>query len=84
MSGPEDASKESPYSKKYRIIFIDMREKFNEFKRSGDGHSLPDEKVIAKRDQTIVELKIWIKKPNFMKMHSDVKLIPMLWNAMEC
>ena len=48
MSGPEDASKESPYSKKYRIIFIDMREKFNEFKRSGDGHSLLNEKVIAK------------------------------------
>ena len=60
--------------RKYRLLYEDMRARFNELKKDCDNQLLEHEKSIAEKDKTILELKTRLQKkdentvPKVMKM----------------
>ena len=63
--------------RKYRLLYEDMRARFNELKKSCDDQIIAHEKSIAEKDETIQELKSMLQKqdensvPKFMKMNNN-------------
>ena len=65
--------------RKFRLLYEDMRARFNELKKSCDDQALAHEKSIAEKDKTILDLQTRLQKqdenttPKVMKMkNSDI------------
>ena len=70
-TGANDAHPESPNSRKYRVLFEDMRSRFNELRKSTNEQTIAHEKLVAEKDDTIRQLEARADKPCVMKMNND-------------
>ena len=70
-NGSKDASPESSNNRNFRVMFEDMRARFNELKNDCHAQKIAHEKTLAERDETIMEMKKLIAKPCVMKMCNE-------------
>jgi hypothetical protein len=71
-SDAKDATPESPGNgRKYRIMYEDMRARFNELRKSCNEQTIEHEKSIAEKDETIKELNTRILKPYVAKLSNE-------------
>ena len=75
-SAPDDAPPLTPNARKYRIMFEDMRQRFNELQKTCDDKAAAHEKLIEEKNATIDELNNRLAKhaesqPYVMKMCNE-------------
>ena len=66
-----ECTPQPPSHRKYRLLYEDMRARFNELKNDCDKQMMAFEEKIAEKDSTIKDLKQQIKNPCVMKMNNE-------------
>ena len=61
---------------KYRLLYEDMRARYNELKTNCDEQTLEFEKATIEKDATIEELKSQIERPCVMKLNNENLFVP--------
>ena len=64
----KDSTPAETQNRNYRVMFEDMRSRFNKLKKSSEEQTTAHEKILAERNETIMELKAQVEKPPAMKM----------------
>ena len=65
---------DSPNGRKHRLMFEEMRARYNQLKKSCE----ENQKMMAEKYQTIIELKTQMEKPSVVKMCNDDPFVPKL------
>ena len=73
---PEVDTPQPKSLRKYRLLYEDMRARYNELKNHCEEQMVALEKTIAEKDATIEDLKNRVKKPVVIKMNNEDPFVP--------
>ena len=74
----KDSTPAETQNRNYRVMFEDMRSRFTKLNESSEEQTTAHEKILAERDETIMELKAQVEKPPAMKMSNEDAFVPKL------